>query len=97
MTYQLIENGCNLEEHFKHTLRKKVGNLLEVCPLDATARSSIIKTHHGYMAVLHIFSSRAKFSTEAIGSSVDELFEHLFPKIYRQIREWKISNFRATT
>jgi len=95
MIYELIFKGLESTKNIEEGVRRRIHNLLEHAPSDASASAELKKSHKGYEGLIEIFSSQGKFVAEAVGSNVNDLIHSLTQQMQKQFKEWRGYRFQA--
>jgi hypothetical protein len=95
MIYELIFKGLKSTKSLEEGIRRRIHNLLESAPSDASASAEVKKSHKGYEGLIEIFSSQGKFVAEAVGSNMNDLVHSLTSQIQKQIKEWRGYRFQV--
>ncbi len=94
MIYELIFKGLKSTKNIEDGIRRRIHNLLESAPSDASASAEVKKSAKGYEGLIEIFSSQGKFVAEAVGANVNDLIHSLTHEIQKQIKEWRGYRFQ---
>jgi len=95
MIYELIFKGLKSTKNIEEGVRRRIHNLLESAPSDASASAELKKSHKGYEGLIEIFSSQGKFVAKAVGSNVNDLIHSLSHDLHKQIKEWRGYRFQT--
>jgi hypothetical protein len=95
MIYELIFKGLKSTQNIEDAVRRRINNLLESAPSDASASAKVKKGAKGYEGLIEIFSSQGKFVAEAVGSNINDLVHSLTREIQKQFKEWRGYRFQT--